>query len=134
MPRRLVADSVPALSAALGVQLRARADALAREVRDYPTPIARCDDQLTGLLERRTRLFDAAARLEALAANGAIDDSAQALGALEACAAGLAPDDLDAAFAAQFAAALEALRAQRRARPGGCGPADVWANDGAPAA
>ena len=54
-----VADSLTALRAGLGAELRARAAALAREVRDYPTPIARCDDQLTGLLERRARLYRA---------------------------------------------------------------------------
>jgi len=134
VPPRLAADSVPALCAALGAQLRARGAALAREVRDYPTPIARCDDQLTGLLERRARVFAAADRLEALAARGAIDDSAAALAALEACAAGLAPCDLDAPFAARFGAALDALRAQWCARPGHCGPADAWANDGGCAA
>jgi hypothetical protein len=31
--------------------------ALSDEIRRYPTPIARCDIQLTELLERRARLF-----------------------------------------------------------------------------
>ena len=30
---------------------------LFREIRDYPTPIARCDEQLTALLEERARLL-----------------------------------------------------------------------------
>ena len=30
---------------------------LSREIREYPTPIARCDEQLTALLEERVRLL-----------------------------------------------------------------------------
>jgi len=37
--------------------------ALSEEVRDYPTPIARCDEQLTRLIERRGRAFDALKRV-----------------------------------------------------------------------
>ena len=32
-------------------------EALSREIRNYPTPIARCDEQLTGLIEERSRLL-----------------------------------------------------------------------------
>lgn len=39
---------------------------LSDEIRHYPTPIARCDEQLTQLLEERARLV---ARLQALDAN-----------------------------------------------------------------
>lgn len=41
-----------------------RIDALSREIRSYPTPIARCDEQLAGLLEERARLRAALAALE----------------------------------------------------------------------
>ena len=34
-----------------------RIDELSREIRDYPTPIARCDEQLTALIEERARLL-----------------------------------------------------------------------------
>ncbi len=44
-------------------ELRRRLDALNLEIRNYPTPIARCDDQLTGLIEARAK---ARAELEAL--------------------------------------------------------------------
>lgn len=44
-------------------ELARRIDALCAEIRRYPTPIARCDEQLTQLLEERARLL---ARLEAL--------------------------------------------------------------------
>jgi chorismate mutase len=30
---------------------------LSREIREYPTPIARCDEQLTALIEERARLL-----------------------------------------------------------------------------
>lgn len=38
-------------------ELRRRIDALSQEIRNYPTPIARCDEQLTQLLEERARLM-----------------------------------------------------------------------------
>ena len=37
--------------------LAARLDELNAEIRAYPTPIARCDEQLAGLLEERSRIF-----------------------------------------------------------------------------
>lgn len=130
MPTRSAADSLSALRAALEAQLRQCASLLAQEVRDYPTPIARCDDQLTGLLERRSRVFRALEGIDALPAG----DTASGLAALEACAARLAPADLDTAFMAQWRAALATLRGEWRARAGGCAPADAWVNDGGAAA
>ncbi len=53
--------------AALCRDLERRARALQEEVRAYPTPIARCDEQLPKLIERRTRaiaLWREAAELE----------------------------------------------------------------------
>jgi len=48
------------LATALADEIRAylaqRRDALSREIHDYPTPIARCDAQLGGLLEERTAI------------------------------------------------------------------------------
>jgi hypothetical protein len=35
-----------------------RLAALMDEIRNYPTPIARCDEQLTALLEERSRLLE----------------------------------------------------------------------------
>ncbi len=34
-----------------------RIDELSEEIRNYPTPIARCDEQLTALLDERSRLL-----------------------------------------------------------------------------
>jgi len=38
-------------------ELQQRIEELSREIRNYPTPIARCDEQLTGLIEERSRLL-----------------------------------------------------------------------------
>ena len=38
-------------------ELDAAIATLSEEIRHYPTPIARCDEQLTELLERRARLL-----------------------------------------------------------------------------
>jgi len=37
--------------------LTGRIDQLSEEIRHYPTPIARCDEQLTALIEERARLL-----------------------------------------------------------------------------
>jgi len=37
--------------------LEQRIAELSEEIRHYPTPIARCDEQLTALIERRARLL-----------------------------------------------------------------------------
>jgi hypothetical protein len=37
--------------------LQRRLAEISAEIRHYPTPIARCDEQLTALIEERTRLL-----------------------------------------------------------------------------
>jgi chorismate mutase len=39
-------------------RLERRLAELSSEVRHYPTPIARCDEQLAALLEERTRVLE----------------------------------------------------------------------------
>ena len=39
------------------MSLAERIEELSREIRIYPTPIARCDEQLTALLDERSRLL-----------------------------------------------------------------------------
>jgi hypothetical protein len=51
-------DAWPALRA----RLDARAHELAEEVRRYPAPIARCDEQLPALLAERSRMRELARR------------------------------------------------------------------------
>lgn len=50
----------------LRTRLEDRARELADEVRAYPTPIARCDDQLPGLIARRAEAYAALREAEAL--------------------------------------------------------------------
>lgn len=38
--------------------LQRKFDDLCAQVREYPTPIARCDEQLAALLEERTRVLE----------------------------------------------------------------------------
>lgn len=51
---------------ALSAWLDRRGESLRVEVRDYPTPIARCDVQLTKLLEHRSAVLGTLGRLRAL--------------------------------------------------------------------
>jgi hypothetical protein len=44
--------------------LERRIAELSREIRDYPTPIARCDEQLAGLLEERARAVELLEKLD----------------------------------------------------------------------
>ena len=48
---------------------------LSDEIRRYPTPIARCDEQLAELLERRARLLAQGAQEERNAAPGCTPDA-----------------------------------------------------------
>jgi len=45
-------------------ELERRIAVLSAEIRGYPTPIARCDEQLTQLLEERARLNERRLRLQ----------------------------------------------------------------------
>ena len=38
-------------------QLERKFEELCAQVREYPTPIARCDEQLSALIEERTRVL-----------------------------------------------------------------------------
>ena len=51
----------------MNADLERRIAALAEEIRNYPTPIARCDEQLAYLIEQRDRLI---ARLKDRQDNG----------------------------------------------------------------
>ena len=39
------------------MSIEGRIAELSEEIRNYPTPIARCDEQLTALIEERSRLL-----------------------------------------------------------------------------
>ena len=54
----IVLDPVIAAWSDLKSYLDRRSKELSEEVRNYPTPIARCDEQLTKLIEQRTRAIN----------------------------------------------------------------------------
>lgn len=58
------------------------------EIRAYPTPIPRCDQQFNHLIERRDRLFAELARLDAFSASDAtaMDDAERLLAFIDASA------------------------------------------------
>ena len=65
-------DELKILSSRLQRELKAHIDELNAEISRYPGPIARCDAQLGGLLEERsrlTRLSEALQEFEASAAS-----------------------------------------------------------------
>jgi hypothetical protein len=64
--QRIDAELVESLRQVTRSYLERRVAQLNDEVRHYPGPIARCDDQLTGLLEQRSRALAALQRLESL--------------------------------------------------------------------
>lgn len=54
--------------------LESERERLRAEIRAYPTPIPRCDAQFNHLIERRERLFQELARLDAARSSAAADD------------------------------------------------------------
>lgn len=54
----MVLDLVVAAWSELKIYLARRSKELSEEVRNYPTPIARCDEQLTKLIEQRSGAID----------------------------------------------------------------------------
>ncbi len=97
----------PAWSA-LSRWLDERGLALREEVRDYPTPIARCDVQLTKLLEHRGAVNAALGRMRALEAAGGDFPTREGVAAL--LARGPATDDpVEALLRDKLRASLYAL-------------------------
>lgn len=58
----------------MSAALERRIAELSAEIRHYPTPIARCDEQLAALLEQRSRLM---AQLDELTRDGACGPEAR---------------------------------------------------------
>lgn len=58
----------------MSAALERRIAELSAEIRHYPTPIARCDEQLAALLEERSRLM---AQLDELTRDGACGPAAR---------------------------------------------------------
>jgi hypothetical protein len=67
---RVDPELVEPLRRALRTYLERQVELLNEEVRRYPGPIARCDEQLAGLLEQRATALTQLARLETLGEQG----------------------------------------------------------------
>lgn len=59
--------------------LESERDRLSWEIREYPTPIPRCDAQFNYLLEQRERIAQQLQRIDALAASAAPIERAEAV-------------------------------------------------------
>jgi len=68
--QRVDSGLIAPVCGALRTYLERQVELLNEEVRNYPTPIARCDDQLTGLLEQRASALAQLERLRVLADQG----------------------------------------------------------------
>lgn len=65
------ADPLARHWADLSAHLESRIAELSEEIRSYPTPIARCDEQLTGLIEKRGHALDQRKAMQAIESAGA---------------------------------------------------------------
>ena len=100
------ADPVTEALTRLYVHLGATARALNDEVSDYPTPIARCDEQLTKLLEQRARAMRAlrlAADAMASARHGDSRERSERIAQLLALPEGGDDDDIEHALRRRLA-------------------------------
>jgi hypothetical protein len=59
-------ESLKTIWQAIRQQLESRKTSLYDELKHYPTPIARCDEHFTHLMEKRARVFQTVSRMEAL--------------------------------------------------------------------
>jgi hypothetical protein len=98
--------------ARLKTHLAAMARELNAEVHSYPTPIARCDDQLPKLLEQRGRAvlqLQLANALGETPGRGADAEWRRKVGEFLARPDGATDDDIEASIRARLRAALSAL-------------------------
>jgi len=110
-----VPDAVAAAWSELKVYLDRRSKKLSDEVRNYPTPIARCDEQLTRLIEQRAGAINELKLLlqAAPARSGPPGRSAQA--ALEAYLQRprtFPDDEVETALRSSLSAVLSGLRGE----------------------
>ena len=91
----------------LHAHMQARAAELNAEVRRYPGPIARCDDQLPKLLDQRAHAMSLLKRLEEAAPDGIPDATATRM-LLAQC--GATDDDTERTLRADLHEALDAAR------------------------
>jgi hypothetical protein len=109
----VVRDPVVAAWSELKTLLDRRSKELIEEVRNYPTPIARCDEQLTKLIEQRAAAIDQLKLVTQAAPARSNQAERRRLAALEAYL--LRPrafpdDEIETALRARLSAALSGLR------------------------
>ena len=108
-----MADPVYAAWSELKTYLERRSKELSDEVRSYPTPIARCDEQLTKLIEQRAAAIDRLKLLLEAAPVRSGRADRRRLAALEACLVrpqALTDDETETALRLRLRTALSQLR------------------------
>jgi hypothetical protein len=110
----VVPDLVIAAWSELKSYLDRRSKELSEEVRNYPTPIARCDEQLTKLIEQRARAIN---QLKLLIEAGATQSNdaerrwlVLALGEFLMSPQAITDDEIEIALRSRLRAALSGLR------------------------
>jgi hypothetical protein len=107
-----VPDPVVAAFSELKSHLDRRSRELSEEIRNYPTPIARCDEQLTKLIEQRACAIEQL-KLLLQAAPARSDEAGRRLAALEAylmLPRAFPEDEIETALRSRLGAALSGLR------------------------
>jgi hypothetical protein len=108
-----VRDAVVAAWSELKIYLDRRTKELSEEVRNYPTPIARCDEQLTKLIEQRSGAINQLKLLLEAAPTRSGPPGRRRLAALEAYLMrprAFADDEIETALRSRLSAALSGLR------------------------
>ncbi len=108
-----VLDPVVAAWSELKNYLERRSKELSEEVRNYPTPIARCDEQLTKLIEQRAGAIDQLKLLLDAAPARSSQADGRGLAALETYlmrSRAFPDDELETALRSRLSAALSGLR------------------------
>ena len=111
-----VLDPVVAVWSELKSYLDRRSKELSEEVRNYPTPIARCDEQLTKLIEQRAAAINQLKLLLETEPAPSGNSGRPRLAALEAYLMGaqaFSDDEIEIALRSGLRAALSGLRGKR---------------------
>jgi hypothetical protein len=106
-------DPVVAAWSELKIYLDRRSKELSEEIRNYPTPIARCDEQLTKLIEQRAGAIDQLKLLLEAAPTRSGPLGRRRLAALEAYLMrprAFPDDEIEIALRSRLRAALSGLR------------------------
>ena len=109
----MVLDPVVAAWSELKIYLDRRSKELSEEVRNYPTPIARCDEQLTKLIEQRAGAINQLKLLLEAAPARSGPLGRRRLAALEAYLMrprAFPDDEIEIALRSRLSAALSGLR------------------------